>query len=820
MKKLFLFFLFLVSLSAMAQLKTPDQFLGYPIGSRYTPHWKVVSYFQHAADAMPANVKLQQYGVTNEGRPLLVVFLSNETHIKNLEQIRANNLRLANHSIDKMTPIEDMPPIVWMSYNVHGNETSSSEAAMLTLYTLLDPANAKAKSWLSNTVVVLDPCINPDGRDRYVNWYNGVVGVNANPRMDTREHRDPWPGGRTNHYNFDLNRDWAWQTQVETQQRMKLYNQWMPQIHVDFHEQGINEPYYYAPAAEPFHDVITPWQRSFQNTIGKNHAKYFDANGWLYFTKQRFDLFYPSYGDTYPTYNGAIGMTYEQAGGGGAGAAAINEDGDTLTLHDRVMHHFTTGISTVEIASQHATKLNAEFRKFFNKAVSEGYGEYKTYVVKNTAADAARIRSMLTLLDKNLIQYHTASGTAKGYNYHNGKEEAFTIANGDVVIPAVQPRSALVQVLFEPKSRLSDSATYDITAWALPYAYGLTAYASRDKIAGLSAYPAAVQIVNTNAEAYAYLIRWDGVRSAKAVGDLLQRGMVLRYAELPFEVDGKKYERGTVMVLKTSNQQFGNRLWQHVADACNKAGVTAETVSTGFVDKGTDFGSDMVRPFKAPRVVMLTGEGVGANAAGEIWHFFETQLQYPLHLVYANDIARLDWQKTDVIIMPDGNYRFLNDKNTADQLREWISKGGKMVALENAAASLAKLDWGLKLKKDEGSDPAGYDALKAYEQRERDPISNTTPGAIFRVELDNTHPLAFGYPKHYYTLKQDGVIFEFFKDNGWNVGTLKKDAHLAGFVGNTLKGKLKDGLLIGVQDIVRGNVVYLADEIVFRSFCE
>ncbi|NCU04319.1 MAG: zinc carboxypeptidase, partial [Chitinophagaceae bacterium] len=377
-KNLFLLLSLFMAATVSAQLQSPDQFLGYKAGTRYTPHWKVVSYFQHVAANAPKTVKLQQYGQTNEGRPLMVAYLSSEENMNNLEAIRVNNLRLANLTKDKAAPNENAPAIVWMSYNVHGNETSSSEAAMMTVYALVDPANAKTKEWLKNTVVVLDPCINPDGRDRYVNWFNSVVGVKANPRMDTREHRDPWPGGRTNHYNFDLNRDWAWQTQVESQQRLKLYNQWMPQIHVDYHEQGINEPYYFAPAAEPFHEVITQWQRDFQTTIGKNHAKYFDANGWLYFTKLRFDLFYPSYGDTYPTYNGAIGMTYEQGGGPAGGATALTEEGDTLTLLDRATHHFTTGLSTVEISSINAGKLITEFRKFFNRGVSTGFGEYKT----------------------------------------------------------------------------------------------------------------------------------------------------------------------------------------------------------------------------------------------------------------------------------------------------------------------------------------------------------------------------------------------------------------------------------------------------------
>ncbi len=245
----------LLVINGYSQLKSPEEFLGYKIGTRYTPHWKVVSYFQYVAQALPKSVKLQQYGETNEASSIILAFISSEENISNLESIRLNNLRLANLAKDKMMPSENAPAIVWLSYNVHGNETSSSEAAMLTLFALIDPNNTQTKEWLKNTVVIIDPCMNPDGRDRYVNWFNSVVGYQYNPRIDAREHREPWPGGRTNHYNFDLNRDWAWQTQVESQQRMKVYNQWMPQMHVDYHEQGINQPYYFAPAAQPYHEA-------------------------------------------------------------------------------------------------------------------------------------------------------------------------------------------------------------------------------------------------------------------------------------------------------------------------------------------------------------------------------------------------------------------------------------------------------------------------------------------------------------------------------------------------------------------------------------
>jgi hypothetical protein len=823
--------LFVTALMATAQLKSPEEFLGYKIGTRYTPHWRVVSYYQYVAQAMPATVKLVQYGETNEHRPLYTAFISSADNITNLESIRLNNLRLANLAKDKAMPLENGPAIVWLSYNVHGNETSSSEAGLLTVFALADPNNAQSKEWLKNTVVIMDPCVNPDGRDRYVNWFNSVVGMQYNPRLDSREHREPWPGGRSNHYNFDLNRDWAWQTQVESQQRIKVYNQWMPHVHVDFHEQGINNPYYFAPAAQPYHEALTKWQRDFQVTIGKNHAKYFDKNNWLYFTKEIFDLFYPSYGDTYPLYNGAIGMTYEQGGGGGSGLGADTDEGDTLTLRDRAMHHFTTSISTVEISSMNAASLVKEFRKFFNDAVGGVNTEYKSYVIKNKPEDKERISALLVLLDKNDIKYSTGSGTGRGYSYHSGKEEGFSVGQGDIVISGTQPRATMVRLLFEPQSKLVDSATYDITAWSLPYAYGLTAYASKTAVTAGGAVTKD-SVKNNAGDSYGYVIAWQGVSSARAVGQLLGAGIRMRFSEMPFEVNGKSFARGSVIILRKGNEKFGGSLWSSVAKICDQNNVSMNAVSTGFVDKGYDFGSNKVHPLKAVKVALLTGDGVGSLGAGEIWHFFEKELGYPVTLINAADIARAKWSDIDVLIMPDGNYRFLADKGSADQFVLWIRNGGRVVALEGATGQLSRQDWSViaakkdkdkdnKDDKDSASKKDPYAALKTFNDRDRDGIENTTPGSIFRVDVDSTHPLMYGYPSYYYTLKMDDVLYDFTKDGaGWNAGVLKKDNQLAGFVGYKLKKKLKDGLLFATQDLGRGSVTYLTDDVMFRNFWE
>lgn len=811
--------LFLLYQNTFAQLPSPEQFLGYKIGTRYTPHWKVVDYFKQVAAAVPNRVKVQAYGKSVEGRPLIVAYIAQPEHMAQIENIRQNNLRLAGLAENNANgTITNAPAIVWLSYNVHGNEASSSEAAMLTLYYLADPKNNTANKWLKNIVVIMDPCLNPDGRERYINWFQSVVGSQYNPDPNAREHREPWPGGRTNHYNFDLNRDWAWQTQIESQQRMKLYNSWLPQVHVDFHEQGYNSPYYFAPAAQPYHEVITPWQRTFQDTIGRYLSKQFDQNNWLYFTKEVFDLLYPSYGDTYPIYNGAIGMTYEQ-GGIASGLGVITASGDTLTLADRVLHHYTTGLSTIEVAANNAGKLLSEYQNFFHNAITNGVGDYKSYIIKYTMEDAQRIDALLQLLRKNKIDYGKGKAASlRGFNYDSGREEAFTVNTSDIIIPSLQPKSALVKVLFEPNAKLVDSVTYDITAWSLPYVYGVKAYATHERL-NITDTVTTATVTNMAADTYGYIIPWSGIVSAKLLSQLLQKGIKVRYSEVPFVIGNQSFNRGSLIILKSGNQYYSG-LWDAVRQLADSNHIPLTPVNTGFADKGVDFGSRSIIPVRQRRIAIISGEGVNANAAGEAWFLLDQELQYPVTVINTTDMMRINWSDYDVLILPDGNYRFLSDKTTTDVLRDWVNKGGNVVAMENAVAQLSKLDWTIKQKKsdDDTNTNNPYEALKKYGERERDMLSAYTPGSIFKVTLDNTHPLAFGYPAYYYTLKQDDHIYNFIEEGGWNVGVIKKEKQVAGFVGSKLSNRLQDGLLFGVQDIGRGTITYLADDVLFRSF--
>ena len=819
MKKILLVFLLACSCYFVyAQtLQSPEQFLGYKVGEHFTPHYKIVSYFNAVAQEKPDMVKIEKYGETNEGRDLILAYIATPENLQRLEEIRMNNLRLTGMMKDRMAPVVDgAPAIVWLSYNVHGNEPASSEAAMKVLYALVDPNNKDTKEWLKNIVVIIDPCINPDGRDRYVNWYNNATGNVYDINPDAREHDEPWPHGRTNHYNFDLNRDWAWQTQKETQQRMKKYNEWLPQVHVDYHEQEYNAPYYFAPAAEPYHEVITAWQRDFQTQIGRNNAKYFDANGWLYFTKETFDLLYPSYGDTYPTYNGSIGMTYEQ-GGIGAGLAIKTDNGDTLTLTDRATHHYTTSLSTIEITSKNAAKVVSEYKKYFDDTRNAVGSEYKTYVL--TAKDANEIQAVANLMQANGIEYGTTSATNfRGYDYFTGKEENYTNEGYQLAVSAYQPKGRLVKVLFEPKSYLSDSATYDITAWAIPYAYGIKAYAVKEKLdVGPFKTAPAINSVESN---YGLLIPYSSMNAAKLLAYLLQKDIKVRYAEKPFGANGKMYDAGTLIILKGNNAANWNQVTN---DACKKFNIQPDKAESGFVDKGADFGSPYIRFVKKPKVGLLTGKEVYADAAGEVWNYFDQAINYPISQINAEDISDVTLNNFDVLIVPNGSYTSLTDKDAQDALQDFVRKGGKIVALEKGASIIAGMDFGFKQK--ENADDSSklkstdYGNLKKYADRERDYLPSTIPGAIYKVLLDNTHPLAFGYPTFYYTLKQDSKLYDYLKD-GWNVGVLKQSDYVSGFVGSKLKPKLKDGLLFGVNSYGNGNVVLLADDVLFRMFWE
>ena len=795
-----------VIITSAQTIKSPSEFLGYEIGTQFSRHHQVVDYFQYVESQLSNQVKMEKYGETYERRPLYVTYISSEENMRNLETIRENNLKTAG-----LLPGESNTTdiaIVWMSYNVHGNEASSTEATMQTLYTLL----TEKKDYLKNTVVIIDPCINPDGRDRYANWYNKTKSTPFDIDPQASEHSEPWPGGRANHYLFDLNRDWAWASQQESQSRLKIYNKWMPHIHVDFHEQGINNPYYFAPAAEPYHELITDWQRYFQVQIGKNHAKYFDAKGWLYFTRESFDLLYPSYGDTYPTYMGAIGMTYEQAGGGRGALGVLRREGDVLTLVDRVKHHTTTGLSTVEIASKNALKLNTEFKKFFNNSALK----YKSYVL---SGNQKKIDALKSLLDRHEIKYGNASSAkVSGHKYSTNASGSLNATSKDLVISTNQTKGKMIKALFEPNAKLSDSLTYDITAWSLPYAYGLETIASTSLVKSTN--NVSKNTVASLEQAYGYVSDWNSMKDAKFLSTLLGKDIKVRFTNEPFAQNGNTFKRGSLIILQRDNNHIKN-FTSVLSDIIVKKQQTLTAIHTGFSDVFPDMGSSSVRLIVKPKIAMISGEGTSSLSYGATWHFFEQQLHYPVTSINSEDFSRINLDDYNVLVFPSGNYRSILNESGMTKLQTWIRAGGKVIAIDRALSAFAgKKGFGLKYNESKDDEKDEDNNLIPYANRRREYAKQMITGAIFKTKVDNTHPMAYGYSKDYFTLKLGATSYSLL-NGGSNVAHIgDKVTKVSGFAGSEAIPKLKNSLVFGEDRMGRGSIIYMVDNTLFRSFWE
>lgn len=818
MKKLLALFLpLLVVYTVSAQdgkRLSAAQFIGYEVGTKFTRHHRVVDYFEYVANNSP-QVRLMPYGQTFEGRPLVTVAVSSKENIRQLETLRKGHLARIGLNDNEVVP-DKKPLIVWLSYNIHGDEAVSSEAALSVLEQLTS-GDANVNKWLENTIVVMDPCVNPDGRDRYVNWYNNVQLVQPNVDQNSEEHHSTWPGGRVNHYLFDLNRDWAWQVQVESQQRAVLYQDWMPHVHVDFHEMGINSPYFFAPAAHPLHENITPWQREFQELVGENNAGYFDEEGWSFYTKEYFDLLYPSYGDTWPTFNGAIGFTYEQGGSRDAGLAVETDHGDTLTLADRVAHHYTTSLSTIEVAHVNRERMLEEFEQYFQSAKSNPPGTYRSYVIKHSNGNE-RVQAILELLDKQQIKYSIASGQKRlhsGFDYLNNKNNSFTLENNDIVVSAFQPKSVMVKVLFEPKTMLEDSLTYDVTAWALPYIYEVETYATSERIETNKNYENKfTENPKPTRRPAAYIVEWNNVQDVRFLSALLKENIKVRYNINPMTLDGKTFGRGSLVIARFQNKKVKG-FDEKIRKIANTHRQPLHYATTAMAQKGPDLGSDQVRYLDAPKVGVLNGRGVDANAFGEVWHYFDQEIEYPFSVLNMDYASGVDFSEYDVLVLPSGSYSKL-----ATQLLDFARGGGKVIAIERAISTFAAgetaLAKAIKSTDNEGSSEKEDDKLKRYEDSERAYLSNYVPGTIYKVHLDDSHPLAFGEDGSIHIMRRNSRAYPYI--DGWNVGVLKDDSHVSGFVGHNLKRKLVNSLEIGQEDIGSGSIVYFVDSPVFRGF--
>lgn len=824
MKRAVVTAVFAVLLSLLLHPQTvmsPDKYLGYNLGERFSLYYSVNGYFRYVA-SVSDNVLYQEYGTTCEGRPLGICIVSSPENLSRIEELKLANLQSAGLAEGK--PEVSPVPFIWLAYNVHGSEPAGSEAAMKVLYTLVSGSYQDSGDWLKKMVIIIDPCQNPDGRDLFTTRYLRAEGYPPNNNPDAWEHNQGWPSARLNHYLFDLNRDWCWQVQPETRMRMKLYNSFMPQVHADFHEMGAESTFFLPPGADPWHEVITPWQREYHALAGKLTAALFDSQNLLYFSKENFDLFCPSFGDTWPLFNGAMGFTLEQGGGAQAGISMNRNEVDTITLTKRINGHFLASMGMIATASANSDRIMKEFYEFFRAGREKPLFEYKTVIIKG-GNDAASLESVRKLLADNQISYGSPANPGKkvvAFNYKNKKNDNVTLEKNDIVISAYQSQSKLMQVMFEPESRSEDSLSYDLTAWAIPYVYNISAFATTERLA-VAAYSdekeASPASGNGTTTPYAWAVPMSGFNELKFMALLYREGVNVRYGLKQFTNEGITFPRGSVIIARGDNETYA-AFDEAVARSAAACGLKPVALQGGLSGSGIDLGSSYTRINKAPAIALAGGEGT-SQSFGEIWYFLERELEYPVTVIDGTDLASAELSNFDLLILPGGDYTKARDRITS-----FIKDGGRVVAMENAI-NLFRSDKTTELyraseaadsiaRKKQGRNPSDTTLLKRYEDQRRNSVSERSAGAIFRVGLDDSHPYAFGMGKEWFMMKKGNGIP--FLEKGSNIGFITGTEPVAGFAGYKFREKQKNTAVISSERIGRGEVIYITDDPYFRAY--
>jgi hypothetical protein len=796
--------------------------LGYDIGDRFPFTAEVERYFRALADASPL-LTLDPYGETPEGRPLLQAIVANPSFRADLEGILARNAELLDPetSVARAREIAaSNPAVLYFTYGIHGNESSSPSAAMWTAWDLLrgDPGVAGV---LDSVIVIMDPVANPDGYDRYVSHWRSTSLLRANTNPGLRERREPWPGGRVNHYLFDLNRDWAWLTQSESRDRAARWQRWNPQVHVDFHEMGFQSSYFFFPAAKPINDIFPPFILDWGQRFGEGNAAALDREGLLYYTGQNFDLFYPGYGDSWPSLVGAIGMTYEQGGGGSASRQVERADGTLLTLRDRAFGHRTTGHATLQTAARGKTDLLLGFAEY-HRTVDAGLDDI--YLVPGP--DAGRARALVELLLRHGIQVESLEAPVRiETTPHPGFESRSTFPAGTLRVRARQPRGRLAGALLRPDNVLEGSASYDITAWALPFAYGVEAHSAARASGGQWAPVRAVQgpygAPLSGRGSYGYLLAPSVFHSPSLIRFLEEGGRAIVMADT-FSTADRQWPAGTYFFPQGRNEGLDDRI------AAAGLGGVVTPIATGFSAGGIDLGTNDARPIRLPRVLLMGGEGTNANAFGAHWHFLEHVLDLPFDAVNVGDLGGVNLSEYDVILAPPGNPVGTLGDAGMERLRTWIRAGGTLVASGQAAqrlaGPLAEVEERGRLDRSEPSRDDRLDrALRTREERAEAQWEDRIPGTILSATLDPLHPLSFGAgagggAENRIFVLSSGVGFEPLERHESAAFFPQGLDRISGVISEGNLERLDRSAWLVQRQLGSGKVILFADDPVFRGF--
>ena len=826
MKKplLSLFLGLILSVSAVAQeeyyfpgetfdpaIPSPSQFLGYPIGDWHTRYDLIIKYFEKL-DAISEMAELKTIGFTHERRPKVILTISSPANMGNLEEIRKTQLQLADPSQAK-PDVNSMPSIIHQGYGVHGNEPSSAEAAMLTAYWLMASQSDLAKNLRANAVVHIDPTLNPDGRDRHSHWANSNKGFPPVADPLDREHNEAWPAGRTNHYWFDLNRDWLPLAHPESQVKVAWYHTWLPNVTTDFHEMGPNSTHFFEPT-KPYGSENPVVPRKNYDDINVRFAAYFakylDKIGSLYWSKEVFDNSYPGYGSTYPDIHGGLGLVFEQASS--RGHVQSTQRGD-MTFAFTIRNHVSSSLATMEAALDNRVYMHDYLREFFETAVSEGAKDAgKNYVFGDEFDDSRNRLFVQFLLDHQIKVYETSADiNAGGYSFKKGKSW---------VVPTAQPQYRMVRTMFEEVKEFADSVFYDASAWNMAHAYGMP-YAKSATSKGGNQVTAVVAPAHVfpSGKAYAYLIDWSDYYAPKMLFELQKAGVHVETINRAFASqtqDGRKdFPAGTLMIPMGFQKLDPEKVTSTIQAlaATNHQKVFATT--TGLNLSGIDLGSNLVGTVTEPKVLMILGTGIQANEAGEIWYLMDSQVGMPITKVSTEQIGRINLYDFNTLIMPSGNYNSLSE-GVVNHLKDWVNRGGTVISMKNASLWLNQKGITKEALVEEGEN-ADPDSLP-YATRNDFEGAKEVGGSIYMAELDLTHPIAYGYHrKNLPVYRNTNIFVKPSQDKYLTPVKYTANPLLGGYISKSNLELVKKSAGVVISSVGQGRVIHFFDSPNFRG---
>ena len=781
-------------------IPTPQSVIGHNVGEWHITHDKLVEYMKALANASN-RITIEERSKTFENRPLLLLTITSPENHKNIKMIQSEHIKATETN---SANTEHRPIVVYQGYSIHGNEPSGSNAALLIAYYLAAAEGSEIDNLLNNTVILFDPSLNPDGLQRFAYWANTNKNIHLNPDPNDREYSEVWPGGRTNHYWFDMNRDWLPVQLPESRARIETYHNWLPNILTDHHEMGTNTSFFFQPGIPSRTHPLTPkLNQELTKGIATYHAKALDKIGSLYYSEESFDDFYYGKGSTFPDINGGIGILFEQASSRGH----IQEsDNGVLTFPFTIRNQFTAALSTLEAANGMRKEILDYQHNFFKNARNEASKEGKNAIVFGDEKDAAKTFHLAEILKRHRIKFHELKSDVskdgkqykKGYSY---------------VVPKNQKNTRLINAMFEKRTTFQDSLFYDVSAWTFPLAFNVDYTETTTNNAGKA-------IINlqqqqggvTSKSEYAYLFEWHEYYTPKLLNTILKKGLRAKVAMKQFKANGKSYDYGTIMIPVKNQDLSSSEIYTFLNDAAQESHINMDAVSTG-LNEGIDLGSRNFKALELPKIALLVGEGITSYDAGEIWHLFDTRYDIVATKLDTKSIEKADLSRYNTIIMVNSKSGLNN--NSTKKIQSWVKDGGTLVAYKNA------LKW-LNSKKFMKIDFKKNKIIAkniTYEQRSDFKGAQVIGGTIFETKIDPSHPINFGYKNDRLAVFRNSTLFINPDKNSYNNPIqYTKNPLLSGYISEENLDSISNTVPLKIARFGRGKIIAFTDNTNFRGF--